>query len=70
MPDYNSNDFDPPAPYAKITITNPVNGKQALQVGMLLDSGADITLVPEWVIDRLDAEMIADSHYDLVGYTR
>ena len=69
MPDYQAKDFDPPAPFAEITITNPTNSKQVLAVGMLLDSGADITLIPEWVIDRLEAETIPNSRYDLVGFT-
>jgi len=35
---------------------------------MLLDSGADVTLIPQAVIERLDVAVLADKSYELAGF--
>jgi len=35
---------------------------------MLLDSGADVTLVPQAVIDQLGAQVIPDASYEVTGF--
>jgi hypothetical protein len=47
MPAYDATQFDPPAPLAQVTLRNPDNGAIRPDVPMLLDSGADVTLIPQ-----------------------
>lgn len=35
---------------------------------MLLDSGADISLVPEWCVERLQLSTIPDKQYELTSF--
>jgi len=35
---------------------------------MLLDSGADVTLVPREVIDRVGVAIVPEKNYELVGF--
>lgn len=54
MPDYDSFLFKIPAPVAFITLTNPENSLEKSNVPMLLDTGADITLIPKYAVESLD----------------
>ena len=56
MPDYDSFLFKPPAPVAFITLINPENGLEKPRVLMLLDTAADITLIPKFSTDNLDLD--------------
>lgn len=56
MPAYDTSHFDPPAPVARVSFVNPANGMQVDDVLMLLDTGADVTVVPERVLRALEAE--------------
>ncbi len=53
MPAYDASLFDPPAPLARVTPRNLSNGATVSDVPMLIDSGADITLVPHQSADQL-----------------
>lgn len=68
MPRYNAERFDPPAPLALVTIRNPLTGAASVNVPMLLDSGADVTLIPRAVIDRLAVEATPQRQYELIGF--
>ncbi|MEK7676566.1 MAG: hypothetical protein AAB676_12110 [Verrucomicrobiota bacterium] len=46
MPAYDTMRFTPPAPMALVALRNAANGITVSGVPMLLDSGADVTLVP------------------------
>ncbi len=47
MPAYDSTLFNPPAPLARVTLRNPETGAVWSDVPMLLDLGADATLIPQ-----------------------
>jgi hypothetical protein len=47
MPAYDSQKFDPPAPVAHITLRNSETGATWSDVLMLLDFGADVTMIPQ-----------------------
>ena len=47
MPAYDTRLFHPPAPLARVTLRNPETGKTVSDVPMLVDSGADVTLLPQ-----------------------
>lgn len=68
MPRYDAERFDPPAPLALVTIRNPLTGAASVNVPMLLDSGADVTLIPRAVIDRLAVEATSQRQYELIGF--
>jgi hypothetical protein len=68
MPKYDDVLFSPPAPLATVTLRNPGNGWRVNDVPMLLDSGADVTLIPQIIADQLDIGTGADAHYELTGF--
>jgi hypothetical protein len=67
MPDYDSTRFSPPAPVALVTLRNPQSGVMRVGVAMLLDTGADVTLLPQGVADEPGLSRSADG-YELVGF--
>ena len=68
MPAYDAVRFDSPAPLAQVTLRNLTTGARWSNVPMLLDSGADVTLLPHAVLDRLDLTVLTDRQYELVGF--
>ena len=68
MPNYDSEKFEPPAPLAKIILRNIETGAELPDVPMLLDTGADTTLLPKEIVRLLGIEMIADRQYQLIGF--
>jgi len=60
--------FDPPAPLAQVTLRSPESGDTLSGVPMLLDSGADVTLVPQASASQLGLVSIADEVYELAGF--
>jgi hypothetical protein len=53
MPAYNETRHTPPAAEALVVIEDSTTGRQCPDVPMLIDSGADLTILPGWVISRL-----------------
>lgn len=68
MPAYNASFFDPPAPMAHVTLRIPSNGASLSGVPMLLDSGADVTLVQRSSINRLGAILDPDTIYEVYAF--
>lgn len=68
MPSYDAVFFDPPAPVAQVVIRNPERGNTVSGVSMLLDSGADVTLVPQGAASVLGVLPAADQTYELMGF--
>jgi hypothetical protein len=68
VPPYDAIQFDPPAPLARVTLRNPDTGALSLDVPMLLDSGADVTLIPHVTLDRLETTSIQDRRYEMIGF--
>jgi hypothetical protein len=46
MPAYDASRFNPPAPLAMVTLRNTDNDKTVVGMPMLLDTGADVSLIP------------------------
>lgn len=65
---YNSTEFDPPAPIAHVTLRNEVTGIEWSDVPMQLDTGADITLVPQEAVNRLNLTVVPNTYYELAGF--
>jgi len=70
MPKYDAENFDPPAPVAYVTLRNPATGVSLSDVPMLMDTGADVTLVPRLVAERLGIEASKDTAYEVQGFDR
>jgi hypothetical protein len=68
MPRYDASRFTPPAPVAWVTLRNPANGAELEEVPMLLDSGADVTLLPRQAVRELNVSVAPDTLYELTGF--
>ena len=68
MPAYDSILFDPPAPLAAVDIRDPSSGNVVSGVPMLIDSGSDLTLIPEQSITELNIELDLTIGYELTGF--
>lgn len=68
MPVYDRELFQPPAPVARVVLRSQETGVVCSDVPMLLDTGADITLIPQTVIDTLGVTIVSEESYQLVGY--
>lgn len=68
MPAYDASLFDPPAPLARITLRIPNNDANLSDVPMLVDSGADVTLVQRSFINRPGVRVDPDLTYELLAF--
>ena len=68
MPAYDASLFDPPAPIARVILRNPATGVVWSDVPMLLDSGADVTLIPKAVLRHLALDVVPDKQYEVAGF--
>lgn len=68
MPDYDDKLFDPPAPVAKVTLRNPETGVTISEVPLLIDSGADATVIPQASVTLIGVVAIPDTRYELEGF--
>ena len=68
MPGYDETLFNPPAPLAKVTLRNQENGNTTSDVPMLLDTGADVTLIPQSSARQLGLTIDPDESNELMGF--
>jgi len=68
MAAYDSSLFDPPAPVALVSIRDPSSGNIVSGVRMLMDSGSDLTLIPERFVKELDLALDQSTSYELTGF--
>jgi hypothetical protein len=68
MPNYDASRYDPPAPVAQVTLRDNNSGVSLPNVLMLLDTGADITLLPRAAVKRLGVKPVIGLDYELVGF--
>ena len=67
MPAYDDSRFDPPAPVARVCLRQPDGGQSLADVPMLIDSGADATLLPRSAVASLGITSTGEQ-YQLVGF--
>jgi len=65
---YDDHFFNPPAPLARVTRRDSTNGKTVSQVPMLLDSGADVSLIPQQSVTLLGVSVEPDTGYEVTGF--
>ena len=68
MPSYDATDCDPPAPVAQVTLRNAHSGEMVVDVPLLLDTGADVTLLPRNVVEQIGVQPVAGQRYELMGF--
>jgi hypothetical protein len=68
MPSYDASRFDPPAPVTVVTLRVDNTGVTVPNVLLLLDSGADVTLLPHAAVDRLGVAALTGQREELVGF--
>lgn len=68
MQAYDGSLFSPPAPLARVTLRNPETRAIVADVAMLLDTGADITLLPQDFVEQLGINVDPDEGNELMGF--
>lgn len=68
MPTYDDHFFNPPAPLVRVTLRNSQDGKTVSDVPMLIDSGADVTLIPQQSVTLLGVSIEPDRGYEVAGF--
>ena len=68
MPSYDFVHFTPPAPLAFVTVRNSETGAARSDVPMLIDSGGDITLLPQKVAEFVGLFPVPDKGYELAAF--
>lgn len=67
MPAYDDSRFSPPAPVVHLTLRCPRTGETQTDIPMLIDSGADVSLLPKAVVDSLNLER-SETKYQLLAF--
>jgi len=65
MPEYDAENYNPPAPVAHVTLRNPATGAILPNVPMLIDTGADATLLPSNAIEQLGIAVGEDTNIEV-----
>jgi hypothetical protein len=68
MPAYNEILFSPPAPVANVTLRHPDSRALQTDVALLIDSGADVTLLPKSSLQSLGVGINLNSAFELEGF--
>jgi hypothetical protein len=68
MPSYDDARFDPSAPVARVMLRCVPTGTRCDGIELLVDSGADVTLIPKTAADRLGLVPIPLERCELMGF--
>ena len=68
MPNYDALSFEPPAPSANVVLRSSPNGDVTSTAPMLIDSGADVTLLPSSYVNQLNLPADSGKVYELMGF--
>jgi len=68
MPAYDILRFSPPAPLATVALRDSTSGAIWTNLSMLLDTGADVTLLPTECLSRLGVSADRSQMYELMGF--
>ncbi len=68
MSSYDATRYNPPAPLAQVALRRLDDNATVTDVPLLLDTGADVTLLPVLAVERLGAQQLPDQRYELMGF--
>ena len=68
MPRYDAARYDPPAPIALVALRPSGGGPSVTDVPLLIDTGADVTLLPRSAVIHLGITPQPGTQYELVGF--
>lgn len=68
MTSFDAVHFHPPAPVAQVALRNAATGAADSAVLLLLDTRADVTLVPRAAVERIGVEVDAAARIELSGF--
>ncbi|MBL8188865.1 MAG: aspartyl protease family protein [Acidobacteria bacterium] len=68
MPKYDDLLFSPPAPVARVVLRDPASLNTLSDIPMLIDCGADVSVIPSHVLDRLGAVVDSNDGVEMVGF--
>ena len=68
MPAYDATHFNPPAPLREVTLRNPSTGVIVPDVVLLVDSGADVTLLSRQAVEGLGISLATGRGYEIAGF--
>jgi len=68
MPSYDASRYDPPAPVALVSLRPSSGAGLVDDVPLLIDTGADITLLPRAAVQHLGVSPQSGIRYELVGF--
>lgn len=68
MPAYESSSYDPPAPVARVALRAIGVQSPLREVQLLIDTGADITLLPRSAVEYLGLQPLSGVGYELIGF--
>lgn len=68
MPDYDGKYFEPAAPVAYVTLRSRTTGLSLSDLPMLIDTGADISMLPREQVTQLDIEPNKGGAYEIQGF--
>lgn len=68
MSAYDSSAYHPPAPVALVTVRSPMTGATVADVPMLIDTGADISILPSAAVSELVDPLVAQTNFELQGF--
>jgi hypothetical protein len=69
MPAYDASRYDPPAPTAQVVLRNGETGAMVPDVILLMDTGADVTLLPRFAVEKLGLRPHSGAlEYELIGF--
>jgi hypothetical protein len=68
MPSYDATQYSPPAPVAEVALLSTQVTTRVDGVKLLIDSGADVTLLPRAAFERLGLPPQPDEKVELAGF--
>lgn len=68
MPAYDGLLYSPPAPIAQVVLRQSTSETLTYRTDLLIDTGADVTLLPQASIEPLGLRPIPQLEYELIGF--
>jgi len=65
---YDGVHFDPPAPVAEVVFRDSGSATSITDVSMLIDTGADVSVIPVWVIEALGLDAASGKAYKTTAF--